>query len=145
MAQDEGVLKFDHEEVEDFINELNNIIYDLEEELEEAEQAKEQVQVSASGYSAGKYEDYRAEISDYRRSIEFYEAIVSDLEEFLAEVDDQVKFTRDTKFEYDDQMITEISYLTVETEDLKSSCAINIVDKDYSPYGPFERGNFSAK
>lgn len=142
MIQDDGVLKFDHEEIEDFINELNYIISDLEEDVEEAERAKEQVQMSASGCSVDKYDDYRAEITNYRSSIEFYEAIVSDLEEFLTEVDDQVKFTRDTKFEYDDQMITEISNLTVETEELKSNCSINIADRDYSPYGPFERGNF---
>lgn len=116
MVQDDGVLKFDHEEIEDFINELNYIISDLEEDIEEAERAKEQVQTSASGYSVDKYDDYRAEISNYRSSIEFYEAIVSDLEEFLREVDDQVKFTRNTKFEYDDQMITEISNLIAETK-----------------------------
>ncbi len=121
---------------------MNYIISDLEEDVEEAERAKEQVQMSASGYSVDKYDDYRAEITNYRSSIEFYEAIVSDLEEFLTEVDDQVKFTRDTKFEYDDQMITEILNLTVETEELKSNCSINIADRDYSPYGPFERGNF---
>lgn len=142
MRQDDGVLKFDHEEVEDFINELNTIIDDLEEDVEEVEKAKEQLQMSASGYSIDKYEEYRADISNYRSSIEFYEAIVNDLEEFLSEVDDQVMFTRDTKFEYDEEMITEISNLTTETEELKSTCSLNIADGEYSPYGAFERGNF---
>lgn len=27
-------------------------------------------------------------------------------------------------------------------KELKSSCSINIADRDYSPYGSFERGNF---
>lgn len=42
-------------------------------------------------------------------------------------------------------MIDEVNDISNETEDLRNECSICIADRDYSPFGPFKRGNFFHK
>lgn len=141
----EGILEFDYEEVEEFVSKLEDTIADLEEDLVELEKAKADLQAVANSRAIMNYGEYNVDIADCKNSIEFYEAIVADLVDFLESVDHQAKFTRDPNFYYDDQLIEEIEDLTEETEDLRNDNSIRIADREHTPFGPFERGNFFHK
>ncbi len=142
MLQDDGVLKFDYEEIEDFVNELNELIGELEDDIAVAQKARDKLELVASSQAMNDYNEYGADIADYQKSINFYEAIVDDLQEFLDEVDNQAVFTRDTSFMYDGELMIEINEINTETLELKDNCSISIVNGDYTPFGAFERGNF---
>lgn len=139
------VLEFDYDEVEEFLSELKILIEELEEDVDEIERAKEDLQGIANGAAINAYGEYSVDIADYKYTIEFYEAIADDLQDFLDEVDNQAIFTRDPNFLYDDQLIDEVEDLGDKTKALRNECSMCIADRDYTPFGPFERGNFFHK
>ncbi len=139
------MLKFNHEDVQEFIDKLDDIIRDIEEDIEETEDLKNEVKGVAKANSIDAYGEYGVELADYKNSLEFYEGIRDDLKEFLDEVDGSVKFIRDPNFKYDEQLKEEINNLIEETGLLRNRASLNTStgSREYTPYpSPYERGNF---
>ncbi len=136
------MIEFNHEEVQEFIDKLTGIIEELEEDLQEAQDIKDSLEGVAEGSAIKEYGISGIEIADYKNSIEFYEAIKGDLQEFLDEVDSQVEFTRDSNFKYDEELKTVLEEIDVETDDLHSTMSMVISDEEYSPFNWLTRGNF---
>lgn len=133
------MLEFNHEDIQTCIDEIDDLIEDVQESLDEAELEELQSHTGNSIYKAG---DYEVEVADYKNSIDFYEAIKNDLQEFLDEVDENVKFTRYPWFLYDQKLETEIEDLKEETSEFYKSMYMDVNGGEQTPFsGSFEKGN----
>lgn len=139
------MLEFDHEEIENFIKELDDIIDELYEERDKCEIAKEDIADIASGKAINKYSDYTTDLDDYQATIDLYEAVRDDLKEFYDTIDDRVFYNTEPTFYYDEDLKGEINDISNEIENLESECKVNIANKDYTPFGIFNRGNILHK
>lgn len=139
------MLKFNHEEIDNFINNLDTIIDELYEERDKCEIAKEDVAEIASGKAIDKYSDYTTDLDDYQETINLYESVRDDLQEFYDTIDDRVFYNTEPTFYFDENLKDEIKDIGNETKNIERKCKVNIANKDYAPFEVFNRGNILHK
>ncbi len=74
------MLEFNYEEVQEFIDELAEIIEELEADLNKVQEIQDTLFEVAEDQAIKEYGELMVEIADYKNSIEFYEAIQGDLQ-----------------------------------------------------------------